>query len=220
MFDLILSTWTARKCPRCGDASWRGTCALCKTRPATIFLTPGGYRVQALGAYQGSIGEPIRRLKYQDETAWAAYLGIALQHVLPREWHHAVLIPVPLHPERLAERGFNQAALLARALARVTPLKVDHDWVSRIRHTRAQARLGKSARSGNLKEGFHCSPKSHRPEVILLDDVVTTGNTVDACAEALTFAGSRVIGVLACAVAQELTTPPQAASNDLRARTL
>ncbi len=203
MLDFIVSTWTARKCPRCGNASWRGTCNPCKTRPATVFVTPGGYRVRALGRYQGPTGEPIRRLKYEDETAWAAYLGIALKHVVPDEWHQAVLIPVPLHPERLAERGFNQAALLARALAREVPLQVEHGWVSRIRHTRAQARLGKSARSENLKDGFHCTAKNHRPQVILVDDVVTTGSTVDACAEALTLAGARVLGVLACAVATD-----------------
>lgn len=169
-----------------------------------MFRTPCGHPVRALGTYQGPTGESVRRLKYQDETIWAAYLGSAMQHLLPSEWLGAVLVPVPLHPERLAERGFNQAALLARMLGRRSKLAVAHDWVARTRNTHAQARLGKSARAENLKQGFHCRDLGSQPRVIIVDDVVTTGHTIDACAQVLAHSGADVLGALSCAVAREL----------------
>src|SRR5690606_2747643 len=103
MLDLLLSRAVTRKCVRCGEASWRGTCAACRTLPPTLFRTPQDYPVRALGTYHGPTGDYVRRLKYQDETIWAAYLGAGLKYLLPTEWLEAVIVPVPLHPERLAE---------------------------------------------------------------------------------------------------------------------
>jgi len=169
-------------------------------------VTPGGLLVVALGPYEGQLGERIRALKYQEETRFAGPLGRALGKLVPTDWQDACLVPVPLHAERLAERGYNQAALVARAAARSSGLPVRFDLLSRSKQTRAQARLDKRGRQENAAEAFaaHCL-KQPMPSVILVDDVVTTGSTFDACAAALALAGLAVFGALALARADKPT---------------
>jgi ComF family protein len=143
----------------------------------------------------------ITRLKYGDETIYAGHLGRALAEIIPADWRDAQIIPVPLHPRRLAERGYNQAALLAVAIGRQAQIKVSTDKLSRTRQTQAQACLGREARAQNLQDAF-CVSALSGARVILVDDVVTTGHTVDACARVLSLTGNEVVGVLCCALAR------------------
>lgn len=143
----------------------------------------------------------ITRLKYGDETIFAGHLGRALAEIIPLAWRDAQMLPVPLHPRRLAERGYNQAALLAVAAGRHTHIKVSTGTLSRSRQTQPQARLGRGERAQNLQDAFRVAGLSGA-RVILVDDVVTTGHTVDACAHALSMSGNNVVGVLCCALAR------------------
>jgi ComF family protein len=103
-----------------------------------------------------------------------------------------VLVPVPLHHKRLRERGYNQSHLLAQELAKLTGLPLVDDCLSRQRHTPPQARTTTvDERRGNVADAFFCRDRSLEDEqVLLIDDVSTSGATLDACARALKEAGA------------------------------
>lgn len=181
-------------------------CPPCQREPALLSEMPAGTPVLALGEYGGPLADEIRRLKYEDETHLAAPLGRALADRLlarsdllsDRSW----LVPVPLHPLRLAERGYNQAALLAKQVSRSTQARFLPSALSRCVATKAQARLSRTERRENMDSAFGLDA---RPEllragtVFLIDDVVTTGSTIDACRNVLLAHGIEVRAVLALA---------------------
>ncbi len=101
-------------------------------------------------------------------------------------------VPVPLHPRRLRERGFNQSALLARYVARKTGMELDLFTFRRVRDTEVQSRLGKRARRRNVKGAFSVTdPAGFRGRtIVLIDDVATTGSTLHECSTTLKRAGA------------------------------
>jgi ComF family protein len=104
-------------------------------------------------------------------------------------------MPVPLHPRRLRARGFNPAALLAREVARVHALPLDTRTLARHRETSSQTGLARRARASNVAGAFRCT-RPAPPSIWLVDDVVTTGATLAACARALRRAGAkRIVGL-------------------------
>lgn len=102
----------------------------------------------------------------------------------------AVLVPVPLAPKRLAERGFNQSALLATAVGRALKMPVWHDRLRRVRETPPQSGLDGAARRRNLRGAFACDQSVRGKQVILVDDVMTTGTTISEAADVLLAAGA------------------------------
>ena len=147
--------------------------------------------------YDCPIGHAIRNLKYSRKTYLADILGdlLPFDETIPAEW----IIPVPLHPKRLSKRGFNQSELLAEALSRRTGIPVLNDLLERKIHTDPQAGLSGKERRNNLKGAFSCKKSLPAETVILVDDVITTGSTLSACAEALKKSG--IQKVYACTVA-------------------
>jgi len=138
----------------------------------------------------------IQRPKYARRRALADSLGHLLAERYPFA-PDALLVPVPLHVTRLRERGFNQAVLLARRLGRARGLPVENRALVRLRSTHAQPGLGAAARRRNLAGAFALQPGtavSRRP-VVLVDDVLTTGATADACATVLLAAGAARVDV-------------------------
>jgi ComF family protein len=103
-----------------------------------------------------------------------------------------VIIPVPLHPQRLRERGYNQSGLLARELGRVSGLPVWEGSILRLRNTPAQVKAASADdRRSNVRGAFSCNDEKVRGKrVLVLDDVCTTGATLDSCAVALKAAGA------------------------------
>jgi len=194
-------------CARCGKNCLKNTCSACASKHPTRFRTPKGIDVAALGLYEHAPGEKIRALKYEDETILAAHLGAALCPLVPQLWRHCLLLPVPLHPERLAERGFNQAALIAREIGKGAKMRIRFDLLSRVNATKAQARLAPQERAENTRNAFSFEPVQAPLKIVLVDDVVTTGNTVDSCVSAIEDGGSKVVGVLACAIAKVTERP-------------
>jgi ComF family protein len=114
-----------------------------------------------------------------------------------------VIVPVPLHADRLRERGYNQAALLAHELARQARLAVDEQTLVRKRATASQIKLDAKQRKENVHDAFYCSDSSLAGKrVLLVDDVCTTGATLEACAIALQESGALSVQALTLARAQ------------------
>jgi ComF family protein len=144
----------------------------------------------------------IKSLKFHDRPACARLMGeiiaLSLQSrdiaTLPE-----CLLPVPLHPARLRERGFNQAIAIARPLARRLGLPLDPHSLRRVRHTAAQSTLPADRRRANVRGAFEVVADLPWRHVAIVDDVVTTGHTVDELARTLRRAGVERVEVWAWA---------------------
>ena len=160
----------------------------------------------ALGAYAGPLRACVVALKYHGRHKTAERLAIRiLANERCRDLLETadVLMGVPLHPDRLRDRGFNQAELLAVALARDRPIPVSRELV-RTRNTQSQTDLSASERRRNVLNAF--AVKSDRSimsaTVVLVDDVTTTGATLRECALTLLAAGAREVRSIAVARAE------------------
>jgi ComF family protein len=160
-------------------------------------------RARALVRYQPPLTTIISRFKYHGQTnCLKSFRAIrrqvrSLDDLLPPE----LIIPVPLHRERLRNRGFNQALLLARAFYPDQRRLIDFTILERHRHTEPQTSLSGQARRGNLKNAFRVTDgeKVAGKMIVLVDDVFTTGTTVNECAKVLKMAGAGEVQVLTLA---------------------
>ncbi len=151
--------------------------------------------LRSAARFGSSLQPALHRLKYKRDIILADTLarelaGAWLTYGLPA-W---TVLPVPLSPQRLRERGYNQAALLARGLADLARLPYQADGLMRVRHTPSQVGLGAQARRANVRGAFAAQPyRVAGKSFILIDDICTTGATLAACAEALHHAGAAAI---------------------------
>lgn len=165
-------------------------CPSCQARP------PAFASVQAVFQYGGGVDELIPRLKFHQELAAGRVLAQLMTDAAQNWSRPQALIPMPLHPERLRQRGFNQAEVLAKPLARALELPMRADLLSRRKPTQAQSRLSKAQRAKNLRDSFLAHPQRGLPaHVALLDDVLTTGATAEAAARCLLDAGVQEVEV-------------------------
>lgn len=192
-------------------------CAECRQsisnepRPLAVAGIDGGWAATAFG---GVIRAAIHALKYDGQTALAA----TLTTLMVPAWRTIpfpvdFLLPVPLYPGRLRERGYNQAALLAGELARQIDLPVHQQALIRSRKTESQVKLTIAGRHRNVAGAFTARPdvvSGHA--VLLIDDVCTTGATLGACACALQEAG--VVKVFAITLAEAAWDPATGTAAD------
>jgi competence protein ComFC len=184
-------------CIRCGVPRIAGSCA-CRD------LHPAIERAISPYPYAGWVGSAIRRLKYENERARADHLGQELVEAVRSLGPDPIagLIPVPLHPRKQRERGYNQSELLARSISGALGVPVT-PMIQRTRHTTAQMTLGADDRRRNVAHAFafigHAPPVADA-RYVLIDDVRTTGSTLGACAEALVAAGIERVLVATVAV--------------------
>ncbi len=175
-------------CPRCGRPQPSGIlCPDCVSWPAKIDGIRSPFR------FEGVMRQAIHQLKYQNIRALVVPLAKLLQDYLRTNAVLAeILVPVPMHQKRLRERGYNQSGLLARELGKLTNLPVVDDCLIRQRHTPPQARTSTvDERRSNIADAFVCRDQRLRDkQVLLIDDVATSGNTLDACAAALKASGA------------------------------
>ncbi len=186
------------RCGRCGCPGVSRPCANCADK-AFVFS-----RLFALTTYSQPAQRLVHMLKYQGQTAAGQTLGRALGRMLEgKSLAEAgpVVVPVPLHGSRLRERGYNQSVLIARALARVLDLTVEDRALKRIRATETQTNLDSVERGANMEGAFRCRRRDRvkNRRVLLVDDVITTGATANACAAALLEAGASGVDVATAA---------------------
>ena len=179
------------RCPVCAQASPSGDrCGHCLKTP------PGFDRTTAIFSYAFPVDRLIQRLKYAEYFAAAPLFGAMLAERVVQAAPSSppqVFLPMPLHPNRLKARGFNQAVEITRELSRHTGIAMQSDWVERIRDTTSQAGLKRDARRKNLRGAFKCKTDVSGLHIGIVDDVMTTGSTLDALAETLKQAGSMEI---------------------------
>ena len=166
---------------------------------------PNGALVVTTGDYGGSLAQAVKQLKYGHRPDLSRALGLRVARALLASpvSEYTALIPVPLHRARLAERGYNQSALVAGAAARLLGVRHLPLALARPRQTREQASLGRAERLVNVGEAFVVRHAMHGLRVVIVDDVVTTGATASACAEALRHAGAEVAAIAAIARARD-----------------
>lgn len=172
--------------------------------PSVVVGDALGFAMAAF-AHRGALRRVLARLKYGGAGRLAAPLAQAAAPLLAPAlaWApQSTLVPVPVHPERLRRRGYNQARLIAEQLGCALRLPVA-DVLVRARPTTQQHRLNRAQRLRNLSDAFVLAPKAavpHHP--VLVDDILTTSATLEACAMTLRRGGAR--RVLGVAIAREI----------------
>src|SRR4051812_34226647 len=186
--------------PRAGKAPF---CVMCGDPvPAPPYALDRVPLVTA-GTYEAPLEPAIGRFKFGGHPELSRELArLLVATIRPFLVGEVTFVPVPLHRNRLVERGYNQSALLAARLARELGGSARPRALERVRSTDQQARLGRDARAENVRGAFRARPGRVPPRVVLVDDVVTTGATARACLKALKDAGSEVILVAALARAE------------------
>jgi len=179
----------ANACPQCAAPSGGERCGSCLTHP------PAYDRALAALDYTFPVDKLIQTLKYGHQLALAHLLGELTAVKLRPQLRPDSILPMPLHPARLRERGFNQAHEIAKVIAKKSGLALDPRLATRIVNTPPQAALALDARLKNVKGAFACSHDVKNKHIALVDDVMTSGATLNELAKTLKQAGAREISV-------------------------
>lgn len=182
-----------RTCPICADRTTHGErCGACLKDPPHFDRTVAAFR------YDFPLDRVIHALKYGHQLALAQWFAAQIQVSLT---DHACdrIVPLPLHIDRLRERGFNQAGEIAKALGALLGLPVDLQTLVRTRATPSQADLTDKERLRNVRGAFECGGDLSQQRLLLIDDVMTTGATANECARTLKIHGARSVTVAVAA---------------------
>lgn len=186
----------ANACVRCGIAVFNpaalgpdGCCEPCRLKP------PSYDRSLSFSSYDGELRRLIHLFKYDGMRPLAKRLGDRVAELRPRFGEIDLALAAPLHWQRRRERGFNQAALLARRAADAWGCRFHPRALRRVRATPSQAGLSRAERLANVRGAFRVRDRAavEGRRIALIDDVMTTGATLDACARALKRAGAKTV---------------------------
>ncbi|MBD2230428.1 ComF family protein [Phormidium tenue] len=213
----LLSLFLAEPCPLCQRSTAAVLCSGCCRQvrqcqsPTPCDRSIPDLTVLSWGRYEDSLRQAIGSLKYNGHTGLAQFLGTELgQTWLDHNPHSreqarpVAIVPIPLHPTRLQQRGFNQADLIGQWFCRLTGLPLYSHGLVRVQATQAQHSLDRCSRQQNLDQAFAVNSAQvkalQRSTVWLLDDIFTTGATAQSAAQALRRSGIAVEGI--CTVAR------------------
>lgn len=202
--DLCADCWKdtkfigAHKCKTCGlpfefDMGKGAKCKYCMAEK------PKFNKVRGVCEYDGVARKIAVKFKFRDHTHLAKPMAKLMVHAAPDLVAKAdIIAPVPLHFRRRISRKFNQSGLLARQIAHIAQAEYQPFLLKRIRHTKRQTALNRAQRQENVQDAFTCSAEDLSGKTILLiDDVMTTGSTMNECAKALKAHGAqRVYGLV------------------------
>lgn len=203
--DRRRKTLGAPRCSHC-DGPLRGVeqvCRCCEQDPSSI-------RARSCFRYNPPVSSALLHMKYRPNRRLAAVLGGWLAEAVEgANWRPDLIVPVPLGERRQAQRGFNQAGLLASACARQLEIPWAEDVLVRHRETESQVGLGVEARQENVRDAFQGARELKGEWVLVVDDLYTTGATLRACGRALLEAGAgRVCGVTVARAVLDPTADP------------
>ncbi len=188
------------RCLKCGKELWEEEQEYCGDCSARTHLFSQG---RALYDY-GTVAGALYRFKYKGKREYGESFGEEAAFYLEdyiRRIHPDALVPVPMYPAKKRVRGYNQAEVLAKAIGRHLDIPVDADLVRRVRNTKALKALNPKERLNNLKNAFILSRNGVKLNtVIIVDDIYTTGSTIDAVAKVLIEAGVRRIYFITLAI--------------------
>ncbi|MEA5554101.1 ComF family protein [Anabaena cylindrica UHCC 0172] len=212
MFKSLLNIFLQAHCPLCQRSTKSELCQYCTKQLQSCHLQNPDYLWQqslpvfSLGSYGGALKRAIAAMKYDNQPQIARllgnYLGEAWLLHTPSANQKPVIVPIPLHPKRLKERGYNQAALIAQGFCQTTGLKLQLNGLERIKDTKAQFSVSGSEREKNLADAFFVGSDFRRhpnAPVLLVDDIYTTGATAKSAVSTLNQSNISVLGLAAVA---------------------
>lgn len=185
---------TAPRCMKCGKqiiSMEQEYCSDCSEKEH--FFKQG----VGLFGYDNNIKKSLYRFKYSNQRDYAKFYGagIAARYgYLIRQWKPEVIIPVPMYQIKVYKRGYNQAALLAKELGEALKIPVDYKLLVRVKNTKPMKELNDKERVKNLQNAFKLSENIVKyKKILLVDDIYTTGTTIDHCSELLLKSGATEI---------------------------
>ena len=183
----------AQRCPQCALPTPHGErCGRCLAKPPHYDATIAPF------SYDFPLDKLVQSFKYAHRLALGTWFGRQLV-ACAEELEADLIVPLPLHPLRLRERGFNQALELARPISAARGWPIDAQTCSRIRNTPAQAELPWRERGKNIRGAFHCNADLSGKSILLIDDVMTTGASLNECARTLKLHGAERVTLLVVA---------------------
>jgi ComF family protein len=190
-------------CPACGmpffdSSAPNHLCGNCLENKPSFTLA------RAMASYETLILDAIHQFKYGFDISTGSALALFMADYCYPDFNftdYSVIIPVPLHIERLRERGFNQSMILAKAIGKKYKISVNFSLLKRNKSTLKQTGLDKIQRQNNIRDAFTVTEnaKAKGKNIILIDDVYTTGATINQCAKTLIKAGAGNVSVLTLA---------------------
>lgn len=195
--DAVLRELLSPICLICGNECLRNLCDPCRHFDPceNVYLNSKPLeRIESVYWLNDRSKQILHRIKLSKERAWLWNFKEACRVIRPIA--NSTIVPVPLHWWRLSGRTFNQSEILSRWLGEYHQLPVETKWLVKHRWTNPQSKSSVSMRRKNLVGAFSCKPRKEIPKVVLLvDDVLTTGETLKACARVLSRAGvERIYG--------------------------
>lgn len=191
------------RCKKCGKPIRFQEDEYCHDCRRHLFFYEQG---KSVWLHKEPVSTSIYQFKYHNKRYFAAYYAQELYR-LYGDWmkrcHIEVIIPVPLHKKRRRKRGYNQAEVLAKELSKRSHIKVNKKAVVRVGETTPQKTLGRGQRKRNLKDAFLVTKHWEREKnVLIVDDIYTTGSTIDALAEKLREKGAEKVWFLTISIGQ------------------
>ncbi len=187
-----LFTPIGHACKQCAtplSSTFTSHCGACIKHPPALDVVFTSYR------FEGALRNLLHQFKYQEALPLRYFFAEKMQTVIPTAiYQNATFVPVPLHPKRIQERGFNQAALLAKRLSKTLERPCALHTVRKKHHTPPQAGLSAKARIQNTRNSFHVHTPIKTP-VLLIDDLITTGSTANRIAQTLKQEGTPFVGL-------------------------
>ncbi len=159
------------------------------------------HKVFILFEFDDIIRVLIHLLKYKHHLTLADYFAREAYERFSEDLSHAyqAIVPVPLHKTRRRERGYNQSEQICNTLSKFIHIPVKNEHLVRISPTKSQTKMSRIERDKNVKDAFYSPPGIMDEKILLVDDVITTGSTVEACCHSLERAGAKEVDILAIA---------------------
>lgn len=177
-------------CPRCALPTFSAQlCGRCLSKP------PEQHASMSLYKYQDPVDRLIADFKFKDKLYLSQFFAEQMVSKLNSRTLPELLIPIPLHPHRLKQRGYNQSFELAKSLSKYLTIPVSNNYLERIINTQSQSSMPFKQRKKNIQHAFRATDKQPPKHIALIDDVLTTGHTANAAAKTLKKVGVITIEV-------------------------